>query len=326
MTASHELLAFLEQVTREMEAEYRRIYRRSTEDPGTAGDEGESNWAGLLADWLPADLHIATKGRILAADGTASPQIDVVVLSGDYPRKLRDKKLYLAPGVVAAFECKNTLRKPHLEKFFANSVAISNLETQHGKTTLYESTCNPILYGLLAHSHEWKSSEEALEKIDSEVGRLHQLAEHPRHLPTLICVSDLHTWENHIRPLSMKRGAHNSRVDAKQIELRNIEAVSYFMRWKSWKETGRIRQRGKNVQPIPIGAMLFFLLSHMAVLNPKRHSMANYYWRAGLDSSRNTVSAHGWDIQDIYSQYLLGLITSDDWQVQSDRRNSPLIP
>ncbi|NYH40318.1 hypothetical protein HNR22_000045 [Micromonospora jinlongensis] len=321
VTASHELLAFLDQVTQEMEAEYQRIYRRSTEDPGTAGDEGESNWAGLLSDWLPADLHVATKGRILAADGTASPQVDVVVLSGDYPRKLRDKKLYLAPGVVAAFECKNTLRRSHLKKFFANAAAISKLTNDY-RTNLYANTCSPILYGLLAHSHEWESSTEGLEKIDSEIQRQHQLAGHPRDLPSLICVSDLHTWENHIRSLSMKKMPRGFHVDSRSIESRNVEAVSLFMRWKS--EIGR--PNSPATPPIPIGAMLFFVLSRMAVVNPQNASMADYYWKAGISASRSVISAHRWDINDIYSEYMLRSLKSGDWELKSDRRNSPLIP
>jgi hypothetical protein len=92
MTRPHELRTFFEQVTQEMAAEYRRIYARTHEDPGTAGDEGESNWSNLLSDWLPSDVHVVTKGRILGANGVASPQVDVVVLSGDYPRKLLGKE------------------------------------------------------------------------------------------------------------------------------------------------------------------------------------------------------------------------------------------
>jgi hypothetical protein len=144
---------FFEQLTLEMAAEYRRIFSRSREDPGTAGDEGESNWARLLSEWLPADVHIATKGRILAHDGKASPQVDIVVLQDDYPRKLRDKKLYLAGGVLAAFECKNTLRRSHLEKAFVNASLIRRLARSR-TGTYYDEGFSPILFGLLAHSHE----------------------------------------------------------------------------------------------------------------------------------------------------------------------------
>src|SRR5919106_2243588 len=107
--AMHELEAFLRQDQAELAAEYRRIYHRTSEDPGTAGDEGEENWAALLREWLPSSYQVVTKGRVVFPDRSASSQVDVVVLRGSYPPRLLNNKLYLSSGVVAAFECKNTL-------------------------------------------------------------------------------------------------------------------------------------------------------------------------------------------------------------------------
>jgi hypothetical protein len=56
--ARHELEDFLEQDQAEIASEYKRIYRRSTEDPGTAGDQGEENWAELLRNWLPPNYQV----------------------------------------------------------------------------------------------------------------------------------------------------------------------------------------------------------------------------------------------------------------------------
>ena len=111
----HDLHDFMRQVSVEMAAEYQRIQKRSTEDPGTAGDQGEENWATLLRDWLPPSFQVVTKGRIIGSDGSTSPQVDVIVLKDVYPKKLLDKKLYLAGGVAAAFECKITLKSSHIE-------------------------------------------------------------------------------------------------------------------------------------------------------------------------------------------------------------------
>jgi len=69
-----------------MAEEYDRIQKRATEDPETAGDQGEENWATLLRQWLPS-----------------------------YPQILLDKKLYLAGGVAVAFECKTTLKAAHVK-------------------------------------------------------------------------------------------------------------------------------------------------------------------------------------------------------------------
>jgi hypothetical protein len=144
---THDLALLIQQATAELTAEYRRIQARVAEDPGTAGDQGEENWATLLRKWLPAGFHVRTKGRIIGVDGSASPQVDVLVLSPSYPVGLLDKKLYLAAGVVAAFECKLTLRRDHIRKVVKNSVALGKISRQGG------SSGRHIIYGILAHSH-----------------------------------------------------------------------------------------------------------------------------------------------------------------------------
>src|SRR5947199_10847939 len=111
--AVHEIHDFIIFAQRTIEEEYTRIRKRAAEDPGTAGDEGEENWATLLREWLPPAYHVVTKGRIVSSDGSTSPQVDVVILHPAYPLKLREKKLYLSSGVIAALECKLTLRVHH---------------------------------------------------------------------------------------------------------------------------------------------------------------------------------------------------------------------
>ena len=90
-----------------MASEYLRIYTKAVNDPGTAGDEGEENWATLFRDWLPPTYHIRTKGQLIGHDGTLSPQIDLVVLKPSYPRKLLEKKVWFAGGVAAALRMQN---------------------------------------------------------------------------------------------------------------------------------------------------------------------------------------------------------------------------
>ena len=114
MNGKHDLTQLIQQATAEMAAEYGRIRARAQEDPGTAGDQGERNWADLLRRWLPKSYNVVTRGRIIFSNGEASGQVDVLVLSPSYPNGLLDKNLYLAAGVLAAFECKNTLRRQHI--------------------------------------------------------------------------------------------------------------------------------------------------------------------------------------------------------------------
>lgn len=118
MAKTNDLIDFMHSLTREMGSEYARIQKRSTEDPGTAGDQGEENWATIFRNWLPKDYQVVTKGRLLSEKGVAGPQVDVIVLHPFYPAHLLDKKLYLTAGVAAAFECKNTLKSSHIEDAF----------------------------------------------------------------------------------------------------------------------------------------------------------------------------------------------------------------
>src|ERR1700733_122707 len=118
----HDIHDFVISSQKRIEAEYARIQKRAKEDPGTAGDQGEENWATLLKMWLPAYFLVVTKGRILTETGYASPQIDVLVLLPSYPKILLDKKLYLAGGVAAAFECKTTLKSAHITEAVNTSI------------------------------------------------------------------------------------------------------------------------------------------------------------------------------------------------------------
>src|SRR5580692_5249368 len=99
----HELFDFMRQASDEIQAEYARIVKRTAEDPGTAGDEGEENWRAVLQHWLPPYYRVVTKGRIINPQGEATPQMDVLILHPAYPAGLVSKKLYLAGGVLAAF-------------------------------------------------------------------------------------------------------------------------------------------------------------------------------------------------------------------------------
>ena len=79
-----------------------------------------------------------------------------------YPEKLLDKKLYLAAGVVAAFECKITLKTEHIEQAMKTCATIKKLYPDR-EGTPYRELHTPIAYGLLAHSHSWIGRNSASE-------------------------------------------------------------------------------------------------------------------------------------------------------------------
>lgn len=172
-----------------MAAEYTRIQARVREDPGTAGDEGEENWASLLRNWLPATYPVVTKGRIINEAGETSPQLDVLVLRPDYPLHLRGKKMFLSGGVVAAFECKLTLRRVHLKKVVKTCRVLKKLYRAETGTPFRELQ-RPILYGVLAHAHAWQRGEHGarfgiLESLENAV---FEAVEHPAEMPDVLCV------------------------------------------------------------------------------------------------------------------------------------------
>ena len=192
---NHALYDFMQQLSDKMAANYDFIQKRASEDPGTAGDQGEENWAELLRGWLPRTYEVVTKGRIISAEGIASPQIDVLVLKDVYPEKLLNKKLYLAAGVAAAFECKTTLKASHIEEAVKTCAEIKGLYAAR-EGTPYKELHAPIVYGLLAHSHSWtgpNSTPEAnIEQKLRESDYVH--VSHPRQGLDLLCVADLAAW------------------------------------------------------------------------------------------------------------------------------------
>ncbi len=275
---THDLYDFMQQISVEMSAEYDRIQKRATEDPGTAGDQGEENWAALLRDWLPRTYEVVTKGRIISQDGRTSPQVDVLVLKGAYPRKLLNKKIYLAAGVAAAFECKTTLKASHINEAVENCTKIKTLYPQRVGTP-YSELHAPLIYGLLAHSHSWKgelSTPEAniVSKLEeSDVKHV----THPRYVLDLLCVADLAAWTSmamtflgplHCKdwtPMAPSYGPHGSATTA---------------------HIGHTKQSDQQVaQFTPIGTLINYLLQKLAWEDSTIRPLADYYRVANIAGS-----------------------------------------
>jgi len=253
----HDLEDIVEQSSATIAAEYARIRRRSEEDPGTAGDQGEENWAELLGHWLPAGYHVRTKGRILSSTNEASPQIDVVVLAPSYPKGLLTTNLYLAAGVFAAFECKNTLRLEHVDSAVQKSVAIKQLIRSD------TSVKHQIIYGLLAHSHDVRSSSP-LQSIEDALLRADEThVADPRDCLDFVCVADLGTWALMRFVLFPESGAPG------------YEVKSTYMGAPSASMTG-----GYPVSPL--GRFLTGLLRRLGDVDPHLAPIAAYVHEAGL--------------------------------------------
>ena len=268
-TQPHDLHTFMEQVTREIASEYKRIYTRAAEDPGTAGDEGEENWATLFRDWLPPNYNVVTKGRLIGHDGTMSPQIDVLVLQPSYPRKLLEKKIWLAGGVIAAFECKNTLTAAHVTASVQRAEIFKNLFAPRTGTPATELR-SPLMYGLLAHSHSWKGeNSNPIENINRSYSAASAAIIHPRLLIDLVCVADLATWAPMI-----------NYYEAKWMPERAEELRIFF--GGDWGITTAMccashKSENQSSTFTPISALIGFVTQRLAQSDTNIRDLADYY-------------------------------------------------
>ena len=311
----HDIHDFIASSQRTIEEEYARIQKHAKEDPGTAGDQGEENWAAVLRLWLPSYFHIVTKGRILTESGYTSPQVDVLVLMPSYPTILLDKKLYLSGGVAAAFECKTTLKAEHVKSAVETCALIrKNLPKRHGSP--YRELESTILYGLLAHSHSWKGDKSTpLENIESSLWAADdQFVSHPLECLNVICVSDLATWTvsklTYMSPLSTTYSQDIANIYGPN----GCALTSYIC-----QELGGERQSDYFS---PVGTLLSYLFSSLAWTFPDMRSLEQYFRSVNLRGS-GKGKMRRWDIS-IYSEGIRqrvhkGILSSglpfDEWSI-----------
>ena len=276
---THDLHDFMKQLQDRMAAHYKQIQKRAPEDPGTAGDQGEKNWANLLRGWLPRTYEVVTKGRIIGQDGHISPQVDVLVLKSIYPKQLIDEgqKIFLAAGVAAAFECKTTLKAEHIEKAVKTCVKIKNLYPVR-EATPYKELHAPIVYGLLAHSHSWKGTNSTPEKNIEQKLRVSDYSHvsHPRLCLDLLCVADLATWT-----------LLKSTFSLPQIDGPNVGAITAYI-----GHTHYHNSKSKHFNPI--GTLISRLSLRLAWEDPSLRDLADYYRRTSIDGSGSGAQRY-WD-------------------------------
>ncbi len=270
-TQQNDLYDFMREVSENIASEYERIRKRSNEDASIAGAEGENTWAEIFEHWLPPTYHIETKGKIMAADGTSGPEFDVIVLSPTYPQKLRKKKQYLAGGVVAAFECKLTLKGEDIRATIERaSMVRRSIPRRFG--TPYKELHSPIIMGLLAHSHVWKSPEsKPIDNIENWLYKANQdFIKHPREMLDFICVSDLATWSS----------ARSANLDAQDIRDTTHPSIAQSMP-EQLIITGYIRRSPEQENQVsgftPVGALICKLLVKLAWEDPSIQRLADYF-------------------------------------------------
>jgi hypothetical protein len=269
----HELLHFLAEAYGAMQSEYDRIRQRVSEDPGTAGDAVEETWAELLRNWLPANYPVVTKGRIVNARGHTSPQFDVLVLHPAYPVSLRNRKLYFADAVVAAFECKLTLRKEHIRQAVERAMTLKDLYADR-EGSPYEELNKPILVGLLAHTRGWAGDpSRAMSRLDQHLGDALLEVGHPSQLIDLICVADLGVFYL----THMVRVGPLLDDDAAQV-LGEDEPDGGIVSCYLQNSTGETYLEDPNARML--GQMISYVMDRLAWEDPSLRRFADYMWEA----------------------------------------------
>lgn len=272
-----DLYDFMRQLSANLAAEYNRIQRRVRADPGLAGAEGEESWATLLRGWLPAMYHVVTRGRVVNSRGDASPEVDVLVLHPAYPRHLLQHKYYLAAGVVAVFECKLTLRKRHLSSVIRRCSELKRLAEPVCGTPFGELNRGPI-FGLLAHSHEWKKGEHgyAFSIFDSLQDCQFDGIQHPSEMLDVACIAGTSCYglakDVLVGPYAKEKSSEDILADH---GAKHGVATAYVCTWE---------EDDKPYMGTALGNLISDLMHRLARRDETLRPLTEYYAHAGMAS------------------------------------------
>jgi hypothetical protein len=300
VSPEHDLFTYMRQFTDELGSEYGRIRARGAEDPGTAGDQGEENWAELLREWLPSSYTVVTKGRLLAHDGSTSRQLDVLVLDPSYPPFLRGKNYYMLGGVAAVFECKTTLRSAHIGDAMGRCKEVKALAQSRVRSTPVSELRGGIMYGLLAHSHEWQQpSSQPKTNIHNALQEGIDALEHPRDMPDIVCVADVGAW-------------HSSAM----ISTASIfgEHWDTMMATNGYPAEGAVtaimfeeEQLSDEELPDPVGVALATIYERLGQADPSLRGIADYVRLAGLYGSGRGLTSN-WPLTIFSDEVRTGIL------------------
>jgi hypothetical protein len=275
---THDLHFFMRQIANDIAVDYERIHQRSKEDHGTAGAQGEKEWAELLANWLPSTYHVVLGGRIISADGEMSPQVDIAVLKPSYPRALLREKIWLACGIAAVFECKNTLKVEHVIDNIERCKKIKAMFPREVSDDAEQELRSPIICGLLAHSHSWKGvNSKPLEIVGNALLKGAYEASHPSELIDVVCVADLATWNNwHFSGHPPPFGDQGKAI-----------RLFYGGDWgvDTWINCAAVHQEPQSTHFQPVGAALAHITERLSHRDSSVADLAEYFRKANLFGS-----------------------------------------
>lgn len=232
-----------------------------------------------------------------------------------YPEILIDKKLYLAGGVAAAFECKTTLKASHVQDAVETATLIrQNLPVRNGSP--YSELNSMIIYGLLAYSHSWKGEQSKPINIIEEklISSDEMFVKHPRQCLDYLCVADLATWSvakmTYVSPQTNILNEQLAKIHGK-----DGFATSGYIRHA-------IGDDGQQDFFSPIGTLLSGIFSNLAWTFTDMRNLERYFRSVNLQG-RGRGTLRFWNI-DIYSDLIKdrvfrGQLTNgamfDEWSI-----------
>lgn len=298
--SKHDLHFFMNQLSKKMKLEYERIRQHSSQDPGTAGDEGESDWAELLQGWLPPHYKVVTKGQLIDINGALSPQVDIIVLKPNYPPFLYDKKKYLLSGVLAVFECKLRLRKNDINKFFKNSLHIKSMSRKRIGTAYKELFSQP-LYGLLCHTSDWTNPIEIVNNHIREADK--KYITHPRETPDIICIADAAVWTTSKSPNNAWY-SDEAREDSEG-NIIGVPSTAYMCN----SESSFFGEKQENFNAI--GFLFTALYLKLSLEDKAFTDMAHYFFNIGF-SWASSGPSRNWSF-DVFSDEVINKLMKADF-------------
>ena len=236
--------------------------------------------------------------------------MDLIVLSPEYPKQLVECKRYLSKGVVAAFECKTTLRKDNIREVFENSKSLNAmLERESGSPR--KELQSPIFYGLLAHSHEWKKDKSRpAENITKAIMNcFNSEVDHPIEMPDIFCVADVGVWNSFKAIIPPQPDIYPEDPEKRQA----LEFDKLTIR------AGYCGSMDNSELYTPVGELIFKLLEEMAWKYPRMRDICSYMQKLNIEgSAQGTLKS--WNPSTVLSREIIkniGLLNTerrwDNW-------------
>jgi hypothetical protein len=191
------------------------------------------------------------------------------------PHALLEKRVWLAEGVAAAFECKTTLTACHVALSIKRCAAFKGLYKVRTGSPFRELR-SPLVYGILSHSHSWKKpNSKPLENINDALHDGSAGVSHPRLELDSICVADLAAWTSMYTSFYSVSWAPQSEATLRAAFGQDWGPTTAFLCASHETENQKSTFRR-------IAAMLAHLLQRLAWSDPSIRDFADYYRLANM--------------------------------------------